>query len=99
MYEDITDLNAEVLAVSVDDLGDAMKVVEELGIPFPVLYDPSRRVPEAYMVYNLLGDGLATPSTFVIDGDGVVRWKYVGRAKGDRASMSEILAQLAQLPG
>ncbi len=92
-------MNAEVLAVSVDDLRGAERVAEALGIPFPVLYDPSRGVPRAYMVYDLLGDGLSAPATFVVDRAGVIRWKYVGRRIGDRPSTSEILAQLAQAAG
>ena len=88
-----------MLAISVDDLSDATKVVEELGIPFPVLYDPSTGVPEAYMVYDLLGDGLAAPATFIVDREGIIRWKYVGRSIGDRAATSEILAQLSQIDG
>ena len=73
--------------------------MEELGIPFPVLYDPSRMVPEAYMVFDLLGDGLATPSTFVVDREGIIKWKYVGKSIGDRATTTEIVAQLARVAG
>ncbi len=69
----------------------------ELGIPFPVLYDTSRNVPRAYMVYNLLDDKLSAPATFILDKDGVIRWKYVAQAIGDRPSMDEILSQLAEL--
>ncbi len=88
-----------MLAISVDDLSGAALVVQELGIPFPVLYDPSLAVPKAYMVYDLLGDGLATPSMFLVDRKGIIRWKYVGRSIGDRADFPEVLAQLAQLDG
>ncbi len=97
MYEEIQDLNAEVLAISVDDLSGAESIAQGQDIPFPILYDPSKDVPKAYMVYNLLGDGLATPSTFVIDRDGVIRWKYVARSIGDRHPTSRILDLLADL--
>ena len=73
--------------------------MKELGIPFPVLYDPSQEVPEAYMVFDLLGDGLATPSTFVVDREGIIKWKYVGKSIGDRATTTEIVAQLARVAG
>lgn len=88
-----------MLAVSVDDLRRAEQVVQESGIPFPVLYDPSRQVPAAYMVYDLLGDGLSAPATFVVDPAGVITWKYVGRSLGDRPRTSELLDQLAQISG
>ena len=84
MYEEIQGLDTEVLAVSVDDLSEAEKVVQEMNIPFPILYDPSREVPRLYGVYGLFGDELATPSTFVIDREGVLRWKYVGQRVGDQ---------------
>ena len=86
-----------MLAISVDNLKDASGVVQQLGIPFPILYDPSTEAPQSYMVFNLLGDGLATPSTFILDKEGVITWKYVGRRIGDRPSVSTILAQLSGL--
>ena len=97
MYEEIQGLDAEVLAISVDDLSGAEKVVQELNIPFPVLYDPSREVPRLYGVFGLLGDKLATPSTFVVDREGVVRWKYVAGSVSDRPPSSRVLDQLAKL--
>ena len=86
-----------MLAISVDNLEKASEVVQMLGIPFPILYDPSTEAPQSYMVYNLLGDGLATPSTFVLDKEGVITWKYIARSIGDRPSVSTILAQLSGL--
>ena len=86
-----------MLAISVDNLKEASEVVQMLGIPFPILYDPSTEAPQSYMVFNLLGDGLATPSTFILDKEGVITWKYVGRRIGDRPSVSTILAQLSGL--
>ena len=86
-----------MLAISVDNLEEASEVVQMLGIPFPILYDPSTEAPQSYMVFNLLGDGLATPSTFILDKEGVITWKYVGRRIGDRPSVSTILAQLSGL--
>ncbi len=88
-----------MLAISVDDLEDAAWVVTEVGIPFPILYDPSTKIPQAYEVFNRLGDGLAAPATFIVDQEGVIRWKKVGAAKGDRASISTIINQLSKIAG
>ena len=100
-YKDIQDLNAEVVAISVDNLAGATQLVQRVrvDIPFPILYDPSREAPKSFMVFDLLDDGLATPSTFVVDRDGVIRWKYVGRSIGDRPSTSTILNELAKIEG
>ena len=86
-----------MLAISVDNLDAAGQIVMELGIPFPVLYDTSRAVPKAYMVYNLLNDKLAAPATFILDKDGTITWKYVAKAIGDRASTDDIISQLEAL--
>ncbi len=94
MYGRIQELDAEVLAISVDNLSGAEDVVNAIGIPFPVLYDVSRQVPRTYGVYNLLGDNLAAPATFIVDRDGEIVWKYVAGSKGDRPSVSTILSRL-----
>lgn len=96
-YEQIRALDAEVLAISTDDLSGAKAIVDRVGIPFPILYDSAADLVREYGVYDLLGDGLAAPSTFVIDTGGVVRWSHVGRRTSDRASAQEILDQLQQL--
>ena len=100
-YEEIKGLNAEVVAISVDNLAGATELVQRVrvDIPFPILYDPSREAPKSFMVFDLLDDGLATPSTFVVDRDGVIRYKYVGRSIGDRPSTSTILNELAKIEG
>ena len=72
--------------------------MQQLGLEFPVLYDPAAEVVKSYGVFNLFNNNLPAPSTFVIDKDGVVRWKYIGKtAASDRASNSEIIAQLKEL--
>ena len=85
------------MAISVDDLEDAAWVVEAEGIPFPVLYDPSTETPEAYKVYNLRRDRLAAPGTFIVDQDGVIRWKRVSTEIAHRPSVDLILRQLSKI--
>ena len=79
-----------------DNLQGAAQVVEQRGIPFPVLYDTSTLVPRTYGVFNLLGDGLAAPATFIVNTDGVITWKYVASQNYDHASVSRILGQLSR---
>lgn len=86
-----------MLAISTDDLSGAKDIVDRVGIPFPILYDSAADVVREYGVYDLLGDGLAAPSTFVIDTGGVVRWSHVSAAADDRVSAQETLHQLQQL--
>ena len=96
-YQAIKDLQAEVLAVSVDDLTQAGYVVDRLGLEFPIMYDPQADVVKRYGVFNLLNDGLATPATFLIDTQGNIRWKYVGVNISDRPSTKSIFRQLKKL--
>lgn len=86
-----------MLAISVDDLDDAAWAVNEVGIPFPVLYDPSAETPQAYDVFNRLGDGFAAPATFILDQDGVIQWRRIGRAIGDRPRVETIIARLSEV--
>ncbi len=95
VYNDIQALNAEVIAISVDNLSGAEDIARQLGIPFPVLYDPSRVVTQLYKVDNPGDGGRARPATFVVNTEGVITWKYVGSDIGDRPSVSTILAQLS----
>ena len=86
-----------MLAISTDDLKGAQSIVDKVGIEFPVLYDTDSDVVQAYGVYNLRGDSLAAPATFVIDTEGIVRWSHISRRTSDRPKTSEIIAQLESL--
>ena len=96
-YQSIKDLQAEVLAVSTDNLTRAGYVVDRLGLEFPIMYNPQADMVKEYGVFNLLNDGLATPSTFVIDTQGKIRWKYIGVNISDRPSTRSIIRQLKKL--
>ncbi len=96
-YDTIRGLDAEVLAVSTDDLSGAARAIEYLDLGFPILFDPDAEVVRMYGVYNLLRDRYATPSTFIIDKNGKVRWKYIGRRYNDRPTNQQIITQLESL--
>jgi len=97
--EQLKAVDAQVMAISTDDLSKAMLIVERLDLPFPILYDPSADVVSQYGVYNLLRDGLATPSTFIIDKNGVIRWKYVANEYTERPSAEDVMEQLRVIEG
>jgi peroxiredoxin len=90
-YSDFKEAGAEVIAISVDRKEDAEQAVKSLGLEFPVLYDTDAAVTKSWAIYNLLGDGLAAPSTFVFDATGTLRAFRIGRDAGDRPSASEVL--------
>ena len=69
---------------------------ERVGARYPVLADPNRRVAEAYGVFDLLGDGVAAPTTIILTSDRIVAMQ-VGQSIGDRPSTASILHTLRQL--
>lgn len=93
-YDTFQARQAEIVAVAVHELIDAQKVAQVTGAAFPLLADPDHTVAEAYGVYNLLGDNLATPAVFIIDKSGQIVWSYVGQDSNDRPDMQTILTHL-----
>lgn len=61
-YQTIRGLNAEILAVSNDQLTGAERAIDHLDLGFPALFDPEAVVIERFDVYGTLNDGYATPS-------------------------------------
>ena len=69
--------------------------MQQLGLEFPILYDPAADVVKSYGVLNQAA-GYATPSTFIVDTEGVIQWEFIGTAS-HRTPSSEIIAQLQKL--
>jgi peroxiredoxin len=67
------------LAISVDSVEDNRKVVEKLGLGFPILSDSDRATITAYGLLHegasIDGGNIARPATLLIGPDGRVRWR------------------------
>lgn len=87
----------QVLTVSVDSPYSHKVWSQQQGFTFPLLSDfwPHGKVAQDYGVFNELA-GIAVRGTFVIDREGVVRWKVVN-AIPDARDQSAYLAALADL--
>jgi peroxiredoxin len=96
-YQQFEEANSEIVAISVEDVAMGQRVTELLDIQYPILSDVEHKVVDQYGVYNLLGDSVATPSVFLIDMQGIIRWSYVGQSATDRPSDDTILGQLRGL--
>ena len=96
-YEEIRALDAEVLAVSTDNLQGARQSVEQNGVAFPILYDVTEEVPRQYGVFDLFGDGLASASVFIIDTQGKLRFSSKGRDYSDHLAVAIVLDELRKL--
>ena len=73
---------------------NAQVSVDSTGVTYFVLADSDHRVAEAYGVYNLLNDQVATPAVFIINPNGQISWSYIGSGVNDRPSVETILANL-----
>ena len=92
----IRERNTEVVAVSTDGALEINLSIRELGVRFPLISDPQQRVIRQFGV-PFLKDGVARPTTVLIDLKGIVRLVYVGTDFSDRPSIRAILQALAWL--
>lgn len=95
-----------IVALSVDSPEDLQKMVDRISADdhlaprFPFLSDPDHAVIDRYGLFNAddpRGRQLTHPATYVIDMDGVVRWKFVEVDYKLRPGNEEILAALRAL--
>ena len=91
------------MAVSTDSREDSKKFAAMLQkrfegeFDFPLLADKDHKVIDRYGVFNPDGRGWPHPSTFIIDRDGVVRWKFIEVDYKNRPSNEQIRKELAKL--
>ncbi len=90
-------LNAEVVAISMDGREDARAMADHAGAEFPVLPDPGGQVVRRYGVFDLLGDGVAAPATFIVGRDGGIEWRRVGTSSADRPAAAEVVERVREL--
>lgn len=65
----------------------------ERPVPFPVVADEDRSIAKRWDVYvrfNLESVHIARPASFVVGGDGALRFVRVGSNQFDRASLEDL---------
>ena len=89
--------DAQVLAISCDHFFSNRAFSDAEGLTFPVLSDfwPHGDVSRAYGTFNE-DAGAPNRGTYVIDREGILRWK-VQVGIGDRRDLAQVLAALAEL--
>jgi thioredoxin-dependent peroxiredoxin len=93
--ESFTGFGARVWAISPQGLASHEQFARKYNLAFPLLADEGLVVSRRYGI-TLLGAGLRR-SVFVIDADGVLRWKHVTLVGLTFPSADVISAQLAAL--
>lgn len=102
LYDDLRDQPFEILAVSVDarkgevgpdgrEGGDVAAFVEEMGLTFPILLNPSGDIQRAYQTTGL-------PESFLVGPDGVIRRKVAGGTNWDAPAYREQIARMLDQP-
>ncbi len=93
-YSTVEALNAQVIAISADNLEGAGWAIEQQGLEYPVLYDTDSTIIKTYGLYNANDQGRSRTATFIIDRNGYVRWQYLGRSTSDRPPNSLVFEQV-----
>jgi peroxiredoxin Q/BCP len=94
-FEKFTDVGAEVWGLSPQGVESHEKFAQRHGLRMPLLADPERTVIRQYGV-ALPGLGLKR-SVFLIDAEGVLRWKHVPRIGMTFQGVETLTAQIAAL--
>ena len=106
MLTDEQEETTQILALSVDAPEDLQRMVDRISaddslVPrFPFLTDEGHQVIDRYGLFNDAdprGRQITHPATYLIDREGVVRWKYVEVDYRLRPSNEDVLAALAEV--
>ena len=96
------DLNATVLGISVDSPWANAEFAKKYEINFNLLSDYNRNVSKAYdMIFNGLG-GLegyecSNRGVIIIDGQGIIQYRWVAENPGVEPNYSEIIEKVKSL--
>ena len=93
-YQAFRDAGAEVVVAVVAPIEQVKNWCQAASVTYPMVADSEHQVSQAYGVYDLLGDGLATPSAFVIDTDSRIAWSRIGEQPAEYVAAQTILENL-----
>ncbi len=102
--EEIRAAGARVLAICGESPEENAKVTGNLKLDFPILSDLDLKVVKAFGLFHHdavtpTGTGdIARPGVFILDGKGVIRWRYLTDNWRVRVRPETVLEQLAKIP-
>ena len=101
MYGELEKMNGSVVGISVDSPFASKGFAEKHNLTFPLLCDFTHEVIEKYgVVWHDLGGVKgyvsANRSVFVVDGEGVIVYKWVAENPGVFPDLDKVKAALAQ---
>jgi cytochrome c biogenesis protein CcmG/thiol:disulfide interchange protein DsbE len=89
LHQDLESRGLKVLGVSVDGgdaQGDVAGFVSDFGMTYTVLRDPGERVLTIFRIQGV-------PASYLIDREGVVRWKTLGPFKASDSGLQAALRE------
>ncbi|GMV04078.1 MAG: hypothetical protein AMXMBFR53_03590 [Gemmatimonadota bacterium] len=98
----------EILALSIDDRDEQKAMLDRVAasdgrpLEFPLLSDPDHSVVARYGLLNQQDPQdrpIPHPTVFVVDREGVVRWKFIEVNYKIRPTNEDILSALAEVQG
>ena len=100
--ESFNSMNAQVYGISVDGIFAQKAFSDANNLNFPLLSDYNREVVTAYGVAlpnfaGMAGYTASERAVFVIDKDGVIKFKWVGENPGVEPDYDEVQRQVDQL--
>jgi thioredoxin-dependent peroxiredoxin len=93
--EQFTNLGAQVLAISAQDIASHERFSGKYGFAFPLLADPDKAVAGAYGTLGPIG--FPRRSVFIVDGEGVIRYAHRAIAGLTYRPVSELVDALKAL--
>lgn len=90
LYRELGDREFEIVAVSVDTDPEVVRAFRErLGLSFPILLDPEKRVSGAYQTDRY-------PESYLIDRDGTLVKRFIGPHDWDAEPYVERIRRLLE---
>ena len=98
----LNSLNAQVVAISVNDPFTNKAFAEANKLQFPVMSDYARETIRKFNVFHddfagLKGYTVAKRSVFVLDDKGVVRYRWISEDPGKEPNYDEVKDALARI--
>jgi peroxiredoxin len=94
-YQEFVDRQVELLMITSTNEQQSQKVVEDLGLKFPLLSDSSCKSFRNYQTGQALGAPL--PAQFLLDRQGILRYKHLFSFLDHNASIETLLNAIDQL--
>ncbi|WP_406288892.1 peroxiredoxin [Embleya sp. NBC_00896] len=96
-FEQFTDLDATVWGISPQDLDSHERFARKYTLRMPLLADTDHKVVESYGIG--LGSNALRRAVFIIDAEGILRWKHVALVGLTYRGLDTLTKQLELLRG